>query len=204
MEENKSTEEQILEAAEKVFLSKGLKNSKISDIAELAGVNNALINYYFRTKEKLFDKIFEDKVRLLVSNFMNVQHQGTTFEARLRTMIESHFDFLDNNPKLPAFIYREMSDSSTRIKATIEKIKAYPHSMFILVDKDLQTEIQKGTIREISTVDLLFTIISLNVMPFLFKPIFQAALNLSEEQIKFMADNRKKEIIETVLLRIKL
>ena len=204
MEENKSTEEQILAAAEKVFLSKGLKNSKISDIAELAGVNNALINYYFRTKEKLFDKIFEDKVRLLVANFMNVQHKDGSFEDKLKVMIESHFDFLDNNPKLPAFIYREMSDSPMRIKATIEKIKAYPHSMFVMVDKDLKTEIQKGTIREISTVDLLFTIISLNVMPFLFKPIFQAALNLSEEQIRIMADNRKKEIIETVLLRIKL
>jgi len=204
MNENKSTEEQILAAAEKVFLSKGLKNSKISDIAELAGVNNALINYYFRSKEKLFDKIFEEKVRLLVANFMNVQHKGGSFEDKLKVMIESHFDFLENNPQIPSFIYREMSDSPTRVKATFDKIKVYPLSVFNIIENELKIEIEKGSIRNISVVDLIFTIVSLNVMPFLFKPIIQMALNLSEEQIRIMADNRKKEIIETVLLRIKL
>ncbi|MDR2406976.1 MAG: TetR family transcriptional regulator [Bacteroidales bacterium] len=194
---------QILEAAEKLFLEQGFAKTTTGQIANLAACNQALVHYYYRTKDKLFERIFDEKIKLLVSNFINVKTEGNTFEERLKVMIESHFEFLENNPKLPPFIYRELSDNLDRAKMLIERIRTYPENLLTMMKQELEAEKAKGTIRDIAPIDLIISIISLNVMPFLMKPIFQFALNTSDKQIEKIMKNRKKEIVDMVLARLR-
>lgn len=204
IEEDKNTEKLILESAEALFLEQGFAKTTTSQIAQRAGCNQALVHYYYRTKEKLFDRIFEDKVRVFLSSFLDVKNEGLTFEEKLKSLIEVHYDYLLNNSKIPIFIYREMSDNANRTKLMIKKIRNYPKEFLLTLEKELEIEKAKGNIRDISAVDLLLTIISLNIMLFLMKPLIQTALDASDEQIESILAKRKSEIVQTVLTRIKV
>ena len=79
-----STEEKIKEAARRVFTRKGFAGTRTRDIAEESGFNLALINYYFRSKEKLFDIIvLEHMQTFLVSVREILNDQGTTLEEKI-------------------------------------------------------------------------------------------------------------------------
>ena len=201
--EDKNMEFQILEAAEKLFLEQGFAKTSTGQIAKLAGCNQALVHYYYRTKDNLFDKIFEEKIRFITTNFLSVDSIEHTFEKKIEKMIEMHFDFLMQNPKIPAFILNEISSNPDRLQSLIEKLLQLPKSILFQLDIDLKKEIEKGTVREISGIDLLITAISLNLAPFLIKPVLQKALNISDKDINLALEQRKKEIIDTVLSRLK-
>ena len=201
--EDKNMEFQILEAAEKLFLEQGFAKTSTGQIAKLAGCNQALVHYYYRTKDNLFDKIFEEKIRFIATNFLYIDSTEHSFEKKIEKMIEMHFDFLMQNPKIPAFILNEISSNPDRSQSLIEKLKQYPKSILQQLDSDLKKEVEKGTINQILGVDLLVTIVSLNIAPFLLKPILQKALNLSDKDIEITLEHRKKEIIDTVLSRLK-
>jgi len=201
--EDKNMEFKILEAAEKLFLEQGFAKTSTGQIAKLAGCNQALVHYYYRTKDNLFDKIFEEKIRFITSNFLSVDSIGLTLEKKIEKMVGMHFDFLMQNPKIPAFILNEISSNPDRLQSLIEKLQQYPKSVLLQLNSDLEKEVEKGTIRPISGVDLLLTVISLNIAPFLINPILQKALNLSNEDIALALEHRKKETIDIVLSRLK-
>ncbi len=201
--EDKNTECLILEAAEKLFLEQGLTKTTTGQIAKLAGCNQALVHYYYRTKDNLFDKVFEEKIRLMASNMLTISTTGITLEERVKKMIETHFNFLKQNPKLVAFVLNEINSNPDRLFSLADKLQQYPKSVLLQLESDLNNEIEKGTIRPISAIDLILTIISLNVTLFLFFPIFQKVLNLSDESMQEVIENRKKEIINTIMIRLR-
>ena len=90
--ETEPMEQAILRAAERLFLDKGFALTSTTEIAREAGCNQALVHYYFRTKENLFEKIFEQKIRMLISNIFSIDREGGTFEEKLRRKIEAHFE----------------------------------------------------------------------------------------------------------------
>lgn len=107
-EETSNTEQSILKAAEKEFLKKGFSGSKTTEIAKEAGVTHAMLHYYFRTKENLFNKVFEEKARQLADTFLSRVDESLPFLEKIKCFIEAHFDLLTANPELPLFIYREI------------------------------------------------------------------------------------------------
>jgi AcrR family transcriptional regulator len=98
----------ILEVAEKLFIEKGLTGTRTTEISSEAGVNHALLHYYFRTKENLFEKIFEQKAGLLLGSFSFALDDDTPFLDKLKNAVESHFEILRQAPKMPLFIIREI------------------------------------------------------------------------------------------------
>ncbi|MDL2213319.1 TetR/AcrR family transcriptional regulator [Bacteroides sp. OttesenSCG-928-J23] len=157
-----NTEHLILEAAEKVFLEKGYVASRTTEIAQIAGVNHAMLHYYFRTKENLFNKVFDEKLRLLSSSFSIVFEQDMHFLEKIKQAIETHYDFLAANPRLPSFLLREVIASTERREAF--KIILMPKllNIFRMLKKEIETEIEKGTIIKISPANLLLNIGALN------------------------------------------
>jgi len=192
-------EEKILEAAEKLFLDKGFALTTTTEIAKEAGCNQALVHYYFRTKEKLFQRIFETKLKLFASAFFSVGQQGDTFEERLARKIEAHFDMLAQNPKLPLLLINELTLHPERLTEIKENMSAIPISILHSLESDLKAEIEKGTIRPISVFDLILNIVSLNVFLFISRPVANTVLNLTEEESERMVAGRRKEIVETIL-----
>ena len=104
-EETSNTEQSILKAAEKEFLKKGFSGSKTTEIAKEAGVTHAMLHYYFRTKENLFNKVFEEKAKQLADTFLSRVDESLPFLEKIKCFIEAHFDLLTANPELPLFIY---------------------------------------------------------------------------------------------------
>ena len=192
-------EEKILEAAEKLFLDKGFALTTTTEIAKEAGCNQALVHYYFRTKEKLFQRIFEEKLKFFASAFFSAGQQGNTFEERLARKIEAHFDMLARNPKLPLLLINELTLHPERLTEIKANISAIPLSILHSLESDLNAEIEKGTIRPVTVFDLILNIVSLNVFLFVSRPVVNTVLNLTEEESQKMIASRRKEIVETIL-----
>lgn len=201
--DNESMEYQILEAAEKLFLEQGYAKTTTGQIAKLAGCNQALVHYYYRTKDNLFDKIFEEKVRLVASKFLTVDSIEMALEEKITNLVNIHFDFLKQNPKLVQFIINEISSNPERLQTLANKLQNYPKVFFEKLDAVLKKEIKKDTIRPISSTDLMLTIVSLNMAPFLIAPILQTIMNLSDKELQEIQEQRKLEVIKTVLARLR-
>ena len=202
--DDKSMEFQILDAAEKLFLKQGYVKTSIGQIAKLAGCNQALVHYYYRTKDNLFEKIFEEKVGIIVMNILKRGANVSNIEERISQMVGFHFIFLKQNPMLPQFVLHEISSNPTRLDSLVERLKLSILPVLTQLESELHEEIEKGTIRPIRATDLLITILSLNIMPFLVKPVLQRALNISGGAFEEMLEQRQKEVVETVLSRLRV
>jgi len=171
IKKDQNTEQAIIEAAEKLFLEKGFTLTTTTEIAKEAGCNQALVHYYFRTKEKLFDSIFENKAKLLVSSMIQAGEKNQSFEEKIRQKVEIHFDLIRANPKLPLFLFSELYTNPKRLQSIKKKVEQLPKDIIQQFERELQEEIDKGNIRQLSVIDFVLTMVSLNVMLFIIKPI---------------------------------
>ncbi|MDO5570460.1 MAG: TetR/AcrR family transcriptional regulator [Bacteroidales bacterium] len=225
-----NTEHLILEAAENEFLNKGFDSAKTTEIAKSAGVTHAMLHYYFRTKENLFNKVFEDRIELFSSSlFLN--DRDNDFEIKLDRILESqmagcnnyekelrkktinfllivsqmmsrHFDFIVENPLLPRFVVNELISRPERMDNFSERLKDIAGDLKSSFEKDLNFLISQGSINSVSSINLLLDIVSLNVFVFITFPIVKLfALNDSKSAEEFFME-RKKENISTILHRL--
>ncbi len=205
MKRNKdgNTEQQILEAAETLFLEKGFALTSTTEIAKVVGCNQALVHYYFRTKDQLFDSIFERKVYLFMSAFLEIDSEKLSFEERLKRKVEAHYDILSANPKLPFLFVNELTTNPERIKTVREKIGNTSQSVFFRLKAELEEEIQKGNIRPMNPIDLLLTIIALNATLFIVSPMIKVIVNISDEDLQQVIAHRKQENVKIILNSLK-
>lgn len=198
-------EKLILEAAEAEFIEKGYGKSRTTEIAKRAGVNHALLHYYFRTKENLFEVVFQKKAKLMSEVLIFSFEQELPFFEKIKRGISDHFDLIAANSKLPNFIFNEISqdDNLKRIFLGILKEKAI--MIIAKLKEEINREVAKGTIRYIEPYDLLMTIVSLNMFPFISKPIILDILNLqAEKDISQFLERRKQLNIEIILNQIRI
>lgn len=204
MKEKRNMEQKILEAAEKLFMEQGFMKTTTSQIAREAGCNQALVHYYYRTKEQLFEKIYGEKIQLLANSLINIQQNATTFEARMRGMIGTHFDFLRQHPTLAPFILREsLNNSEVTIKLLIGRFQRNMYIIANALEKELREEADKGNIRPISVVDLFMSMLSLNMVPTILTTLTQGGLKMNESEMEAFMEHRKEEAIETMLARLR-
>ena len=193
-------EQAILEVAERLFLEKGFAMTSTTEIAKEVGCNQALVHYYFRTKDNLFNVIFEQKFKSLFQAVFEMKTMGNlSFQDKLRHIIESHFDLLRKNPKMPALILNELSRRPDQIDVLREKLHTLPEQLFAELEKDLQVEIKKGNIRDISLMDIIVSMLSLNIALFVIMPIAEKMLQINEIQKDFMITHRRSENVEFIL-----
>lgn len=194
-----TTEEKILNSAEELFLEKGFALTSTTEIAKAAGCNHALVHYYFRTKEKLFQKIFENKLALLFNAFFAANDPHDSFEQKICKKVSAHFDILVANPKLPALILSDMVGHKERMRLAIDAMGSQPRRLLKQLEEELEAEIQQGKIRPIKAYDFLLNILSLNVFFFLSMPLFLHVMDINEEMKRNLLEHRKQEIVETLL-----
>jgi AcrR family transcriptional regulator len=198
-ERDQNMEQLILETAERLFMDKGFALTSTTEIARKAGCNQALVHYYFRTKEKLFESIFERKAQLMLSAILKMDDPSQPFEERLRNLVENHFDIMVKNPKLPFLFLNELLTNPKRLEIMTQKFRTIPMTVMERFTDDLQKEIDKGRIRDVSPISILLTVLSLNLTPFIIKPIFQQMTNVSDELFDVMIEERKNENIRILM-----
>jgi AcrR family transcriptional regulator len=202
--EDKNKEQAILEAAEHEFLEKGFEASKTTRIAANAGVTHAMLHYYYRTKENLFDMVFDKKIRLLKNSLSFLfKNPELSFLERVEIAIEAHFDFLAENPQLPRFVINELIYKPERREIIIAVIKKESGLLLEQLQMEIDKEVERGIIHPIKSTVLLLDIASLNVFMFAVMPIirsFGMDSNMSEKEFLEM---RKKENVELIMKRLK-
>jgi Transcriptional regulator len=195
---SQNLEDKILEAAEILFLEQGFVKTTTGQIAKMAGCNQALVHYYYRTKDKLFDQVFEKKIKETLPNLMRSFDTADTFKGKISNLVEAHFDALLQNPKLFPFIFNEATSNPQRVQSMVKKVSVFPMEAMQKIGKELEDEIEKGNIAKISLMDLLLTIGSLNLGFVIIISILKNVMSYSEEQIDSIMRTRKKEIVNTI------
>lgn len=149
---SQSTEERIREGAKRVFLEKGFDGTTTRDIAEAAGINIALTNYYFRSKEKLFINVFEEMIQLFFKGMVDIMNKPISLREKIAELIEHDFQLCKSNPSLSIFIMNEIHRNPERMATCIGLMKAIHQSLF---DEQLREEIERGVIRPIEARNLM-------------------------------------------------
>jgi len=195
-----SMEQTILEVAERLFLEKGFALTSTTEIAKKVGCNQALVHYYFRTKDNLFNTIFEQKFRMLFENMYASQNFGNiSFSEKVRHAVESHFDLLTKNPKLPLLVATELSRLPENLKNLRTKLQAVPFELFTKLNDELQQEIAEGRARKVELMDIIITMVTLNAGLFMLLPIASGIMQLDEEQTKELLAHRREENVQVIL-----
>lgn len=201
--EKPSTEQLILEAAEEEFLRKGFDGARTTAIAERAGVTHAMLHYYFRTKEQLFERIVA-KITALVAQtiFAAMGDPQRPIVERIQSGIASHFDLVAAHPLLPRFFLNEVVMRPEHYHLLDDSLKERIPTLFLRLQAEADRAAEAGEMEAVDMRQLFISIVSLNVFPFLALPF--AGLLLGEmagDREKFLAA-RKAEAIETILRRI--
>lgn len=198
--QEQNMENAILDAAEKLFLEKGFDATSTTQIAREVGCNQALVHYYFRTKDNLFNTIFESKFRTFFQQIFDTTKLTTlSFADKIKHIAETHFDLIAVNPLLPRLILNELSRKPENVGVLRDKLHILPEQMFESLNKEMQDEISAGRIKNITILDLIATILSLNVAIFIILPIATEALKIGEDQKRLMLAHRRAENVNIIM-----
>lgn len=194
MAENK--EAAILSAATEEFLEKGLDGARTVSIAKRAGVTHAMLHYYFRTKEQLYNRIIEDKIHVLAESILNIfKDYDAPLKERLERGISAHFDFLMENPELPGFIVRDLNHIND------ELIKTMLPRVLPIWNEAMKMQKEIGD--DIDIVQLILHIVSQNVFPFLMLPVTER-MGMSAEDRDKLLEGIKQENVNYIMKRLGL
>jgi len=199
------TEQEILDVAEKLFLEKGYNGTSTVEIAKEAGCNQALIHYYYRTKELLFLTVFTKKVALSFTNFSRPFSEDKDFFTKIRDIVNAYFDFLSENERLPFFIISELTNNeklNQKVKDMFTSDKELIR-IFSEFDRSIRAEVAKGSIRKVEPFNLVMDIVCLCLSAFIAMPIVKRVAQDNEEVMNAYLDMRRTEISEVIISGIK-
>lgn len=198
---DKSTEERILAAAKKSFVSKGMAGARMQDIADEAGINKALLHYYFRNKEKLFHVIFLEAANKVFPRINQIFAADEPLFEKIEHFCEEYIDIIIENPYLPLFVLNEINKDPDYFfkKVWVGKTKPNPEKFL----QQIEEEVRKGIIKRISPLHLLINLLSMSIFPFVAKPMLQRNLGLDELQFRSVMEQRKTEIPKFIIESIK-
>ena len=186
-EKELSTEEKILISASKVFTEKGFSGTRTRDIAEEAGINLALLNYYFRSKEKLFEQVMKAKIVLLFGQILPIiTDEKTTLEEKIDLTTEKYIDILSKNPNLPVFVISEIQKKNSELTSIIPIRKVFNNSSLIKQIKEKRPDM--------NPLHFLVSFLGMTIFPFVAKPIFNAFQIIKDDEFQQFIDERRKLI----------
>lgn len=201
--EPQSTETRILEAAVQEFMVKGYAGARTTAIAEAAGVTHAMLHYYFRTKDKLLDRIIESKIGTL-RDIMLASLGDPTIPLfdKIKSAIETHQDFIAANPELPRFMINEVLSRPDRMPKVIEQLKHHTPLVVQSLQRQIDEYADRGLCRRVDAGMLMLDIVSLNIFPFSARPMVNALLGGMMENPQAFVEARKKENVETIMRKL--
>ncbi len=197
MKKSKKTEQRIFEVAKQLFLEKGVDRTSVREIASKAGINLALMNYYFRSKENLFDKIISELVKSNSDNIIEILNSDLSLEEKIKHYCSEYIDMLIANPLLVSFLMSIIHRSPEKITEIQVMKNLYRTDSFA---KQIQEEISKGNIRKVSVEHFFVDMISLIAFPFAIQTLIMDKNNLTQDAfIKYMED--RKVLVPEMLIR---
>ena len=184
-----STEERIKAAARKVLHQKGFAGTRTRDIAEEAGINHAMLNYYFRSKEKLFEMVMmETMAQFFKGVNLMLNDEKTSLDEKIDLIVSNYVDLLLKEPELPTFILNEVRPNPQAFVEQNPIKEALTHSV---LTRQYAEAVARGEITEPNLMQAILNVIGLVIFPFIAKPILTSIINIPEEQYKALMLQRK-------------
>jgi AcrR family transcriptional regulator len=191
-----TTEQKIIQAANKLFTQKGYTATRTRDIAEEAGTNLALLNYYFGSKENLYKKVVQEKLRMLLGAMGPVlSDENIALEEKIQTIIENYTNLLLENEELPIFILNELTINKGLLADIIQNTRQITQP---ILEKQL-----RNIGAEISAIDLIINTLSMTMFPFVAKPLITSAGLVKEDEFIGFVTGRKEKIQQWITTIIK-
>ncbi|WP_026810627.1 TetR/AcrR family transcriptional regulator [Arenibacter latericius] len=199
-QKNQDTEEQILDAAKKVFQKKGMDGARMQEIADKAGINKAMLHYYYRSKQMLFEAVFSNAFSLLAPELNKVLKDDSSIEEKVRSFTHNYISFIMKHPYLPNFIIQELNRNPNFFE-TLRKNAAFPS--LEKFENQVAYEVEQGIIKHIDGKQLFIHILSLNVFPFVASPLIKGLLHIEDNGFKILMEERKTAVAEFIIASIK-
>ncbi len=196
MAKNKNTEQKIFEAATQLFLEKGVDRTSVRDIASKAGINLALMNYYFRSKENLFDAIFTNLVKENTKELLKILDSDLPLKEKIQKYVEAYIGMLSANPLLVSFFMAIIHRSREKITKMTAIDHLYGTEKF---SQQLVDEGKAGKIRKTDPSHFFVDMISMITFPFAIKPLIMDRNEMSEEEFAAFIEERKEHITQMLL-----
>ncbi|WCO02873.1 TetR/AcrR family transcriptional regulator [Psychroserpens ponticola] len=197
---DENTEEQILDAAKNVFQSKGMVGARMQEIADKAGINKAMLHYYYRSKQLLFEAVFKNAFSLLAPQLNAILNDDSSIEEKVKNFTLNYITFIVKHPYLPNFVIQELN----RNPEFILKMKSNPGFPNLeKFSKQVKGEVENGIIKPISAEQLFINIVALNIFPFVAKPLIMAFTNTDDEDYKQLIEDRKTEVSDFIINSLK-
>jgi TetR/AcrR family transcriptional regulator len=200
METDKQTEEKIFESATEEFIEKGMDGARMQHIANRAGINKSLLHYYYRTKDHLFNAVFEMIAGQMFKKFAPVLDENLTLEEKIRFFFKEHITFLQKNPRLPSFILNELNRNPARIKKFIQRIDI--GKVWTTLEKQHKEEMKKYNITQENVPQLMTSIVAMSVFPFAGKALISSIMEKMGYDFEDYIEKRKVYAADFVIKAI--
>lgn len=197
------SEKAILSAARNVFTRKGYAAARMDDIAKEAGINRALLHYYFRSKERMFDIIFKQRIKEFFSGLASIMFSDLTLIDKIKAIVEHDIDMISAQPDLPIFIMQELTQNPQRLIDYAHGAGADPGLMMKTLNAQIKEASGVKTIRNIDGGQLLINIMSLSIYPFIAKPMIKAMHGMDDVKFDKMMKKRKTEVADFIIDALK-
>jgi len=198
---NENTEGLILDAAKRIFQAKGMDGARMQEIADEAGINKAMLHYYFRSKQMLFEAVFKNAFSLLAPQLNTVLNDDSSIEEKVKNFSSNYISFIIEHPYLPNFIIQELNRNPDFI-LKMKESNSFPN--LEKFKKQVDDEVAKKRIRMISAQQLFINILALNVFPFVAKPLLQNLINVDNHEYQKIVAERKTAVANFIINSIKI
>jgi AcrR family transcriptional regulator len=193
------TESRILDAANSVFMRRGTAGARMTEIAREAGVNHALVHYYFRSKQRLAEAVFRRAIAQFVPVMIGVLTSDAPLEDKVRLVAAAQIDMLQKNRDLPGYLLAELNHYPERAEQLLESMSgttppALRARLFGTLGRQLEDAARDGAIRPIRPQEFVLNLVSMVVYPFAARPLVKAILGLDDATFTAMMEQRKVEI----------
>lgn len=199
-DKKETTEQQILDAAKKVFQAKGMDGARMQEIADAAGINKAMLHYYYRSKEMLFEAVFKSAFLLLAPQLNAILNDESSVEDKIKNFSFNYITFMSKHPYLPNFIFQELNRKEDFI-LKLKENTGFPNLTKFQIK--VEQEIKQGILNPIASDQLFVNIIALNIFPFLGKPLIKAFADKDDQAFKEFVEVRKTEVANFIINSIK-
>ena len=197
---DQNTEQNILQAAKSVFQRKGMDGARMQEIADEAGINKALLHYYYRSKQLLFEAVFKSAFSLLAPQLNKILNDESSLEDKIKNFTSNYISFISKHPYLPNFVIQEINRNPEFILNMKGNI-GFPN--LETFKKQVDDEVNKKHIKPIKAEQLFINILSLSVFPFIGTPLLKAIGNIDDAQFKVLVEERKTHVAQFIINSIK-
>jgi len=200
-EMDKQTEEKIFESATEVFIEKGMDGARMQDIADHAGINKSLLHYYYRTKEHLFNAVFEMIAGQMFRKFAPIFDENLSLEEKIRFFFREHITFLQKNPRLPGFLMNEMHRNPERIKKFLKSVDI--QKLWATLEAQHKEELDKYNLNPETIPQFMTSVAAMSVFPFIAKPIVGSLMEKMGYDFDEYLEERKEYAADFVINALK-